>query len=216
MPGRAGFFVLAALLSVTGGCNLLGPAAYYLRPRQIQKPEYEFPAGSRVALVVEAARPGHENPVFKEALHERFVEMLREGKSEATVLPPAELTDLRRAHADFGKWSLQKIGRRLRADHLLYVKLDRLVIRPAPEYPILTPTVDLHMKLIGVNEPPVHARLWPEAKEGHPVTCKRAASEASGADAADAEARKLGYDTAYYVAMPFIEVDLEKKPPVER
>ena len=33
---------------------------------------------------------------------------------------------------------------------------------------------------------------------------------------ADIEARKLGYDTAYWVTMPLIEVDLEKKPPVER
>jgi hypothetical protein len=206
-----------ALLGLAAGCNVLAPIAYYFRPREIQKPQYEFSADSRVALVIEAARPQDENPVFSEALHERVVEMLREGKSKATILPQRAVTDLRRANPDFRKWSLQKIGRAVQADHVLYVRLDRLVIRQSPDYPILTPAVDLRMKLIGVSQPGVHARLWPEAKEGYPVSCARQASEAadSDPDAPDVQARKLACDTAYYVTMPFIEVDLEQPPPVE-
>jgi hypothetical protein len=215
---RAASAVLLGLVVLTAGCKLVGPIAYYLQPRQIQKPEYEFPAGTRVALVIEARDPQDENPVFSEALHERVVTMLRDGKSEATILPWRKVTELRYANADFAKWSLQKVGRALGADQVLYLSIDRLVIRPSPEHPVLTPEVDLHMKLIGVHEPPLHARIWPEAKEGHPVSCKRLIGEAADAnpDAADIEARKLGYDTAYWVTMPFIKVDLEENPPVER
>jgi hypothetical protein len=215
---RAAPAVLLSLVGLAAGCNIIGPIAYYLQPPQIQKPQYEFPAGSRVALVIEARNPQYDNPVFNNALHERAVTMLREGKSHAEIVPLQRVTELRQSNADFGKWSLQRIGRELRADHVLYIKVDRLVIRPSPDYPILTPEVELHMKLISVNEPAIHARIWPDAKEGQPVSCKRQVAEAADTnpDAADSEARKLGYDTAYWVTMPFIKVDLEKSPPVER
>lgn len=210
--------VLLTLAVLTAGCNYLGPLGYYFRPRQIQKPQYEFPRGSRVAVVIEAQNPRYEDPVFSQALHERVVTMLRDGKSHATVLPLRDVTDLRRTQTDFAKWSLQRIGRTLGADHVLYVRIDRLVIRPSPDHPILTPEVDLHLKLIGVDEPVAHARLWPEDKSGYPINCKRQVAEAddSNPDAADVESRKLAYDTAYWVAMPFIKVDLEEPAPVER
>ncbi len=215
---RAAPLVLLVLVGLTAGCNIVAPIAYYLRPQQIQKPQYEFPRGSRVAVVIEARNSRYENPVFNQALHERVVTMLREGKSKATLLPLREVTELRRANPDFGKWSLQRIGRSLRADHVLYLRIDRLVIRPSEEHPLLMPEVALNLKLIGVQEPAVHARLWPDTKDGHPVNCKRQISEASDTDpdAADIATRKLGYDTAYWVTMPFIKVDLEDSPPVER
>ena len=215
---RAAPAVLLILLGATAGCNIFAPIAYYLRPPQIQKPQYEFPPDARVAVVIEARNPRYENPVFDRALHERGGTMLRDGKSHATILPLQQVAELRHSNPDFAKWSLQRIGRELGADHVLHVKVDRLVIHPSPEYPILTPEVDLHLKLISVHEPAVHARVWPEAKEGHPVSCRRQVAEAADTnpDAADIEARKLGHDTAYWVTMPFIKVDLEKRPPVER
>lgn len=209
---------LVALLGPALGCNVLSSVAYFFRPRQIQKPEYDFPAGSRVAVMIETAPPGHQNPVFNEALYERLVETLREGKSKATFLPLRAVTDLRQAHPDFDRWSIQRVGRELAANHVLYLRLDRLVIRQSPDYPVLTPTVDVHMKLIGVEQPGVHARLWPdrEEQEGRAVSWSRPTREAGDPEIVDLEARKLGYDTAYHVAKPFIEVDLEKKPPMER
>jgi uncharacterized protein YneF (UPF0154 family) len=214
---RAGLAVLLMLLALTAGCrSLIGAMGYYLHPRQIQKPEYEFPAKTRLAMLIDNARPAEENPMFNQALLERVVEMLRDGGAKAEVMPLQAINDLRRANPDFGQWSVQKIGRTLQADQVLHVKLDRLVIRESPDYPVLTPTVDLHMKLVAVNQPATTARLWPKAKEGHAVHCTRQTADSSGADADDLEATKLGHDTAYYVAMPFIEVDLEENPPVER
>ena len=216
-PGAA-FFVLLALLAQTTGCGIVSAIAYYLRPPQIQKPEYEFAEGTRVAILIEAGQPREENPVFNEALHGRVVAMLKEGEALASVSPLRDVIELRRANPDFKKWSLQKVGRKLQVDEVLYIKIDRLEIRPTPDYPILAPAVDLHVKLIGVSHPSAHARLWPEAKEGHPVSCSRQSVEAvdTNPDAIDVEARKLGHDTAYWVTMPFVEVDLEEKPPVER
>lgn len=216
---RAAVGCLVALLVLTSGCNIITAIGYFFRPRQIQKPEYEFDVPSRVAVVIDTARSRDENPVFNRALHERVGEMLREGGSRATLLPLRAVADLRQTNPDFESWSLQKIGSTLDADYVLYIRLDQLVIRESLEYPLLTPAVSLRMKLIGVNLPSAHARVWPEEeKQGRLVSCARQSAQAadSDPDAVDLEARKLGYDTAYYVSMPFIEVDLEERPPVER
>ena len=177
----AGLLLLLTLLGLTAGCrNVIGAIGYYFRPRQIQKPEHQFAAGARVALVIDTARPEDENPVFNQALYERAVEMLREAGSRAKVLPLQAVIDLRRANPDFHKWSIQKIGRELEADEVLYVRVDRLIIREEPDHPLLTPTVEMRLKVIGVSEPPVHARLWPEEKEGRPVRCARQVSRTNG------------------------------------
>lgn len=209
--------VLALLLAPTCGCQIIGAMGYYLSPAQIQKPEFEFEKGSRVALLIETAQAAQDNPVFSRALHERVVTLLREGDSHAQLLPHQEVVQLRRTSTDFKNWPIQKIGRELGADYVLYIKLDNLVIRSEPDHPMLTPAVDLHMKLIDIHQPAVHARVWPEEREGREASCARLRSEAADAnpDAEDLAARKLGYDTAYYVTMPFLTVDLEDKPPVE-
>jgi len=213
---RAAAAALFVLSGMTAGCNILGPVMYYLQPPRIQKPEYEFPENTRVAMVIEAAQPEQENPVFNQALYERATEMLREGKCAATFLPIRKVTDLRRRAADFRKWSIQKIGRELDADQVLYIKLDSLIIRPAPDHPLITPESALRMKLIDVQAPSLHARIWPEEKAGRSVGCKRQTAHLAdeNPDAPDIEARKLGYDTAYWVTMPFLTVDLEESPPV--
>ena len=207
------------LLSANAGCRqFLGAMSYYFRPPQIQKPEWEFPEGSRVALVIEAARPELENPVFNAALHERTVEMLRSGKSQARFISHRTAVELRQQSDDYRKWSIQKIGRKLSVDYVLYARVTQLVLQPSPNYPLITPAVALNLKVIDVDAPTLHARIWPDEKSGRAMSCDRQTIQVSETDpdAIDSEARKLGYDMAYWVSMPFIKVDMEDPPPVER
>ncbi len=218
MKFRAALAVVVLALPVfAGGCRAAGALAYYFGPRRIQKPEFVIEPGRKVALLIEAVRPAQENPVFDRALHERCVALLRDGGCKAEVLAYDKLFALRSRGADFSKWSIQEVGRRLGADYVLYVRLDDLVIRQTPDAPILTPSVRLHMKLIDVHQPPPHAHVWPADDDARLVRCSRHATTAAdeNPEAADTQARKLGYDTAYYVTMPFIKVDLEQSPPVE-
>jgi len=207
--------LLAGVVLASGvGCNIMAPLTYYLRPRQLQKPEFKFPAKSRVVFFVEAARSEMENPVFTRALYERTVAMLRDGKSHADLLPLRAVDDLRREHGDFSKWSLQKIGRTLDVDYVLYLRMDRLQIREAADHPLISPRLEGRLKVIGVEEPTGKERVWPDSREAREITCKRRSSDADDPDAADAQAAKLGSDAAYWVTMPFITVDLEESPPV--
>lgn len=210
------------LSAAVGGCALLGAGAYYLSPPHVQKPEHTFPENSRVLLLIEAADPTDENPVFTRALHERSEALLRDGKWLGRLVSQEELAEKRRSDPSFAKASLQKIGRALGAEYVLYARIESLDIRESLDardsldQKILSPKVELRVKVVGVELPASEARVWPKEADGRPMSCARQTSEGADPDHEDAETTKLAYDTAYWLTAPFIEIDLEKKPPVER
>lgn len=203
------------LLVALTGCNILAPAAYYLRPPQIQKPQYKLPPDAAVLLLFETERPSEENPVFVRALFERCRAIFREHKLAVRLLGPQVVHRLRREHADFARWSVQRIGREAGADYVIYVRASRLMLRESPGAPVLTPRLEARIKVIDVHQPAAHARVWPEDPEGYAVQCTRPAAHAPDPQAVDRAAGKLGRDAAYWITMPFVTVDLEKRPPVE-
>lgn len=213
MPRRAIVIVMIASLA-SAGCNIMGPLMYYFRPPQIQKPVYKFPSGSRVAVVVEAARPEYENPLFAQTLVDRTAEYLEKGKWNATLVPLSATYDLR-SRTEYPTWSIQRIGRELSADYVLYMRIELLGTRESPLTPVLSPRVEIRMRVIEVAAPAARARAWPEEPEGHLVRCTRQVIEASDPEMEDGELVKLAKDTAYWTSMPFISVDLEEKTPIE-
>lgn len=209
--------VLCVLLASTAtGCNIFAPMAYYLSPPQIQKPEFTFPAGSRVAVLIESGRGAHDHPMFNRALHDRIAQIFRDKRSRAEIIPPEELHNLRRANADFAGWSMQRVGRELGATHVLYIRVEELQLRRFAEVPVLEPRVTLRQRVIAVDHPETDARVWPAEAEGRLVQCSRQPVEADEAGAEDDIIRKLAYDTAFFVTMSFFETDLEAPRPIER
>jgi hypothetical protein len=208
---------LTACVMVFTGCNIMGPLAYYLRPPQIQKAEFEFPTGSRVAVLFDAAQPAYEAPVFNQALFDKLRGYFAKYKSEADLTPLGEVLRLQRQDRDaFATWSIQRIGRELAADYVLHLKIQSLTLRETPEHPLVSPSVLMRAKVIATAHPASDARVWPEADEGRAIDCTRQATEYAGAEKADLELTKLGRDAAYFVMMPFFDVDMEEATPVER
>ncbi|MBI5864601.1 MAG: hypothetical protein HZB38_08845 [Planctomycetes bacterium] len=207
--------LLAIGLCLIAACDAFKAAVYYLQPKQTQKAEFTFPNDAVVAVMLDPAQPEYESPVFNRAFHDRLVEIFREHKSNARLIPQAELLALRRANADFDKWPVRHVGQELGATHVLYVRIDKLLARPSADSPILEPIANLRIKVIGVNLPDKDARLWPTKEEkDRAIQATRRASEADPGQA-DSELAKLGREIAYLVAAPFFEIDLEEKPPHE-
>jgi hypothetical protein len=202
------------LVCTSVGCNILGPIAYYLGPRRIQKAEFKLTAG-RLAVVIEAARPEQDNPVFNQALFGKLTEIFRTRKIQSELVPHREVLELRQANPDFAKWSLQRIGRELRAEQVLYLRIENLQLRETPDHPLVTPEISLRSKVVDVRAPTPHARLWPEEAEGRAISCKRPSKEATDAEVIDTEAWKLAHDIAHLVSYPFFDVDLEEPTPRE-
>lgn len=206
----------APLLMLLTGCKLVAAIGILGAPRQIQKAEYKL-TNQRLAVLIETAVPGQDNPVFAQALHDKLVEIFREEDINQRIVPRREMLELRRDHPDFTRWSLQRIGRELNAQQVLYVRIEHLQIRAAPDHPLLEPRVRARLKVIAVNELGDQARLWPPAAErdGRAVEWQRQPREAESAMTVDTEAAKLAREFAWRVAEPFYDVDLEDDPPRE-
>ncbi len=217
-PGWIGHAVLVGGLfclglGCTGGCMGARGMAYLFAPRQIQKPEYELSA-QRVAILIDTARPGQANPVFETSLQTRIVELLRENEVPSQVIPQEDVLTLR-SRPEYATWSIQRIGRELRADQVLYIRIDQLRLTDSRD-PVVTPAVELDVKVIDPTQPAANARLWPEADQepdGRRIRHQRQPVERENPLVMDAEARKLAWETGYYVARLFHEWDQEDPPP---
>jgi len=204
--------LLGTVLFAATGCNWIEGIAYLFGPPRVQKAELKLPPG-RLAVLVETVQPEEYNPVFVTALYDKLVAIFREQELKPTFVPLDEVLELRRKNQDFAKWSLQKIGRELKADFVLAISIDRLQAREKPDMPVLDPAVQLHMKLIGPDRPANEARIWPSStqeREGREVVVRRPTKDASHPGEVDAEMAKLARDLAFQVAGPFYDVDLEK------
>jgi hypothetical protein len=215
---RVAVTTLGAALFALSGCNIVGSLMYFTLPPQVQKREFELTSG-RLAVLVEMARPEQDNPVFAEAFHERLVEIFREQKKiRAQVIPYMDVVRLRQKHADFYKWSLPEIGRRLKADQVLYVRVESLELYTDPGSPVLAPQVRLRLAVVDPNAPAGTSRLWPppEEREGRIIERGRHQRPVDSTTIVDSETRKLARDAAVLAAMPFYDVDLEEPVPWEK
>ena len=204
------------LLLGLSGCNLVAAVGILTAPPQIKKAEYRLAPG-RLAVLIETARPEEDHPVFAQAFHDRLVDEFRQHKIRAQVVSRDEVQRARQENPDFARWSVQRVGRWLLADQVLYVRIESLQLYEAPGSPLLAPRVQMRVRVIGVNEPEETARLWPGPEEpgGRLMQRTRQPKEAIDSVLIDAEAAKLGREAAFLVAMPFRDVDLEQKPPWE-
>ena len=147
----AGMLVVLAMPALVG-CRAIASLGVLTAPRQIQKAEFELTSG-RLAVVIDHARGGQADPVFDLNLHNRLVELFRENKVSAQVTPYDDVVRLRQANEDFASWSIQRVGRALHADQVLYIRVEELSLRPSATDPVITPQVALLIKVIGVDVP---------------------------------------------------------------
>lgn len=203
--------LLAAPLAL-GACRAITAGAYLFGPQRIQPAEYRLSEKGRVALLIEAARPHQDDPVFTAALHDQFARILREKRSRVALVPQADVHALRRAHPDFRSWSLQRVGRELDAAEVVYLRLDELSLRERPDEPVLAPFVRLRAKVIGADRAEDEARLWPAEAEGRTLTVTRPPQASGAVDENDLALTKLARDAAHRVSEWFFDTDLESPP----
>lgn len=208
--------LLLGLIAGSLGCNIVGATVLMMHPPVMQDAEVELTEG-RLAIFIEYAQPRQENAVFTQTFYDRLVEILREQEVAAQVVPLQEVLRLRQKHPDFRQWSLQRVGRKLDADQILYVRVERLSLRSAPGQPLLEPVAELRMKLIDPRAIATPARLWPPRNEpeGRAIHRARQTREAADSVLLDAETVKLAKDAAWLAAKPFYKWDTEKKDPWE-
>lgn len=213
--GAIGTLVLTALL-ITGCGKQLGAFMYFLGPQRIHDPEIEL-THSRLAILIEFADPAAENPVFARTFHDLLVDQFTEKKLKTKVVPFDEVARLRSENADFSSWSVQRIGRRLGAEQVLYVRIETFIVHEEPGHPLIEPKVDMRLKVIDARASAKEGKvqLWPEEPEGRRITLARAPKESGTPRQIDDEIKKLARQTGRIAARCFVEYDEEDKLPEE-
>jgi hypothetical protein len=199
---RVLLIAIASLAVSACGCNLIGAAAYYFGPHRTQKPEFEFPKNSTVAVVFDAARSQYFDPVFIHGFHGRLNDIFRQKKSTSRLVPVEDVMALR-TQTGYRDWSVQRIGRELQADYVLFIVIDEMRVKISPDAPVIEPLARLRFKVIKVGEPPDKARVWPPERDGRPVLVTRPPEDAFHSEVADNAMAKLGRQSAWLVSTPF-------------
>jgi hypothetical protein len=215
MPRRCCLVLLSALCSLSAGCNIVGSIVLLTHPPRMQDAEVEFAEDARLAVLVDYARPADESPVFTHAFVDRFTEILRNEEITNEFVPHQRVLALRQSTPGFRKWSVQRIGREIEADEVVYVQVERLQLQERGESPLLMPSVTLRLKLIDTDDMAAMARRWPAEKEGRALKRERPPREARDQMLLDAETRKLARECAWLAAKFFYKYDLEAKDPWE-
>lgn len=209
MPRRA-LLLACLILPLLSGCGWIGAIAYYLRPPKKIDPEFKLTTG-KVAIMIDFARPSEENPLFTKAFFDRFVENLETAKAPIDAIPLEQVARLRQNNADFGKWGVQRIGRELKAEQVIYIRVARLQLEESPGAPVVEPRIAGSIVVIGVDAPSDKPRLWPDSVEGREISAARQIREIVDQRTVDEEAIKLGKDLANTLARSFHEYDSEDK-----
>jgi hypothetical protein len=213
--GRAGLLLVAVGLTVCSGCGPLRALAYYLSPERQQDAQFELTRNA-LAIVVDGAPGADDHPLFRQALHDQLADLLGEHKVNDRVVPYVRQLELQQQHADYRRWSIQRIGRELGAEQVVYLRIETFSLRDTPDYPVLTPRAKVRVKVIDANSPVGDARLWPEDSAGFPIECSRQAGEATDVAQTDLAATKLGKDTAQFVGRLFFKHVVDEPIPREK
>lgn len=119
-------FRLAALLvcgSFLGGCELPGFFADNFMPRPKIPAAYK-PLDRTTVVMVDDPRGLLPSGQYANLIAERISRDLQTHKALTRVLRPQELWDLRHQHRDFADWPVDKVGREVGAEQVLYVVVD--------------------------------------------------------------------------------------------
>ena len=213
---RAGLLLVAVGLTACAGCGPFRALAYYFSPERQQDAQFELTRNA-LAIVIDGAPGSDDHPLFRQALHDQVADLLREQKVNDEVVPYVRQLELQQRHrGEYHRWTIQRIGRELGAEQVIYIRVESFSLRDTPDYPVLTPRVTVRVKVIDANSPVGDARLWPEDGAGHPSECSRQASEATDAAHTDLVATKLGKDTAQFVGRLFFKHVVDEPIPREK
>lgn len=208
--------VLAVLLSGAGCHTLIGPMMYFFGPPRNQEAEFRLTEKGRVAILIEFVRSDQEKPVFASALHQALLELAKEKRPNLRFVPYQEYVELRQHDPEFPRMSVQRVGRALYAEQVVYMQVEDLQTFESPNSPVLMPACTINIRVIGVKEPPEKARLWPEDAAGAEVSYRRPPRAMESIHEADTALVKLAKDTAQHIIKRFVDTDPDIRPPRER
>ena len=189
---------LSALALLPAGCNIAGPAFYFIHGPEKVKKLHELDKEKTTVVFIDDRQSRIPRRVLRATMAE---------EAEKTLLRERVVKDMISAHSALqaagsdkhGKpIPIAEIGRAVRADVIIYATVDGFTL--SPDGQTFAPAAELRVKVVGVHD---EKRLWPEDPAGHPLrvmaapqTREMPANVSARYQAEDELARQIGVEIA--------------------
>ncbi len=158
--------VAAILPMFMGGCAAFAWLATQLAPPQTVEAVYKPPAGKTILVFVDDITHQVSYEPLKGELTRLLGKRLRDNKVAAKTVPYEDLQRLAFSTSKFNQLAVSEVGRRLGADIVLYVQIDRFSLKDNPISPIWRGRFGATVRMVDVRK----GRLWPRDREqGYPM-----------------------------------------------
>jgi hypothetical protein len=211
-----GLVAVAGCMRLAGsaGCGPgLGSVLYIwgLVPEQKVKAEFKIPPGP-VLILVDDDLDLVEPPVAREELVAKLTAQLREHKAVEQVTTNEEIGLIRRSVPDFDRLSIREVGRKAKADTVMWMSVDDFYVDDDPEMLVNPARFAVRLKVFNVNEEDKRKlRLWPPEREGRPVSLTVRPTELRECKSRADVHQLLAKEMADKVAKLFYDYTIERK-----
>ncbi|NLW85446.1 MAG: hypothetical protein GXY38_01085 [Planctomycetes bacterium] len=162
--------VMLLIASLMGGCQLVAWVVAVFQPPQKVNAVYEPPQGKRYLVFVDDRQPVPYEPIKFELADLVSKGLVEHGIARSTV--PYELVQDLSMTPGFQSMPISEVGRRLGAEVVLYVQIDKLIMKDNPMSPLWQGRFETSVWVVDAEASPIDARLWPKDRPrgiGHPV-----------------------------------------------
>jgi hypothetical protein len=209
MSSRSAFLAaVPALAFLLGSCGLAAwPVEAFAPPKKV-KAEFKPPEGRTLLVFVDdMVRPVDYEPI-KSELAQQINDLLIEKKIAGGVIPYRNVIDLASRRPDFNALSVGEVGRELKADIVLYVRIDKFALRDEGGGPMWHGQLQVTVRMVDVENGwnnRSEARLWPKDKpDGHLIPlAETPPSTETAPNHAQEITRALARNVAAEVVRPF-------------
>ena len=161
--------VLLGLVTL-GGCQIIPWMVHAFGPPEKVKAVYKPPKGKKYLVFVDDRRPVPYEPIKYQLAQNVSKALTEKGIASSTV--NYELVQDLSLTKEFATMPISEVGRKLGAEVVLYVQVEKLIMKDNPMSPLWQGKFETSVWLVDVNASPTEARLWPKDRPrgmGHPV-----------------------------------------------
>ncbi len=161
--------LLLTAVAIFGGCKY--PLILLTDPRPMVEAKYKMAKGKKVAVLVDDYLSPVNNPTMKGDLARNISAGLIEAGAvrAGDMISTDKVNETPKDTPEGKKRSIQRIGKDVGADYVLYVNIIDFNLQADPDNPLVQPKAKAFVKVIDVS---TGERLWPIDVSGEPIEAK--------------------------------------------
>lgn len=186
------------LAGLAGGCNIVGPAGYFIMGPPKTPALFELPEDRPTVVFVDDQESRMSRRVLRAALAEEVERSLMRQKAVRDMISGQSAIQAAGRQGSDGPLPISEVGRRVQAEVVIYVEVEEFGL--TPDGTTFAPRSSVRVRVIDAKN---ETRLWPAEGAGHRLVTmpspKQGAAPQNMGEAFRAEdelAREVGRDVA--------------------